>query len=339
MRRALVLSGAGHGALALWAVVGAWLSAPFAPVPAVTEVSLISGVEFAALAERPGAGPPAPGGTAPPRPAPDPDPDPAPVPQPQAASPATDLAPAPGDTALPAPRVAPRAAAPPEPSARRAPLPRTAAEPVPSAEAAETPERVAAAAPEAATRRIVTEATREGGAREIARAPLAAQRPRARPSVPIPVAQPEPAPQPQPQPAPDPLAGAIEDAFGTAGGGAVADAAADDPGPPLTQGERDALRLAVQQCWNVDVGSEAASVVVTVGMTMTREGLVAGNEVRLVAAEGGAPAAREAAFQAARRAVLRCQRQGREGYDLPPEKYDRWREIEIVFNPAEMRLR
>ena len=42
------------------------------------------------------------------------------------------------------------------------------------------------------------------------------------------------------------------------------------------------------------------------------------------------------AYEAARRAIIRC---GTNGFDLPQESYDRWRQIELVFNPEGMRLR
>ena len=45
---------------------------------------------------------------------------------------------------------------------------------------------------------------------------------------------------------------------------------------------------------------------------------------------------RELAFQAARRAILRCQETG---YSLPPDKYEQWKTIEMTFNPEQMRLR
>ena len=38
----------------------------------------------------------------------------------------------------------------------------------------------------------------------------------------------------------------------------------------------------------------------------------------------------------ARTAMLRC---GASGYDLPADKYDQWREVEITFDPSGMRLR
>ena len=42
------------------------------------------------------------------------------------------------------------------------------------------------------------------------------------------------------------------------------------------------------------------------------------------------------AFEAARRAIIRC---GSSGFDLPAEKYGHWRDIEMTFNPERMRIR
>jgi hypothetical protein len=94
----------------------------------------------------------------------------------------------------------------------------------------------------------------------------------------------------------------------------------------------------VQDCWVVDVGSQAANVTVTLSMQMDRNGHVVASSLRLLSSSGGSGAAVETAFQAARRAVLRCD-QMKGGYDLPIEKYDRWKEIEMTFNPEMMRLR
>ena len=40
--------------------------------------------------------------------------------------------------------------------------------------------------------------------------------------------------------------------------------------------------------------------------------------------------------EAARRAIIRC---GASGYNLPVEKYDQWRDIEMTFNPERMRIK
>ena len=50
----------------------------------------------------------------------------------------------------------------------------------------------------------------------------------------------------------------------------------------------------------------------------------------------GRRAAAKQAYEAARRAILRCQG---EGFPLPPEKYEQWRVVEMTFNPSEMVIR
>jgi hypothetical protein len=68
---------------------------------------------------------------------------------------------------------------------------------------------------------------------------------------------------------------------------------------------------------------------------LDRGGLVTG-EVRLISADGDQAEA-ATAFEAARRAILRCQSSG--GYQLPADKYDQWAEIVITFDPSGIRLR
>ncbi len=105
--------------------------------------------------------------------------------------------------------------------------------------------------------------------------------------------------------------------------------------PALSPGEVDALRAAVQRCWNVGaIDAEALKVVVTVGISMTRDGKP--ESLRLLGFSGGSEAAANIAFDTARRAILRC---GTEGYELPVDRYEQWREIEITFNPEKMRLK
>jgi hypothetical protein len=77
-------------------------------------------------------------------------------------------------------------------------------------------------------------------------------------------------------------------------------------------------------------------VTVVVGVSLTQDGRVADGSLRLLEGSGGSDGAIQTAFEAARRAILRC---GASGFDLPPEKYDQWRDIEMTFNPEGMRLR
>lgn len=256
-------------------------------------------------------------------PEPEPAPEPISEPAPISRAPETSLRPKP----RPAPRVAPEATPEPSPDAVTDPETRRAASPdAESPDVAET-QQEETAPPETATE-IVTEA-------EEPSAPSRSLRPKARPQR-VAAAEPTPPVAAEPEPEPeDETADAIAAALAAelAGGGA------GDPapsGPPLTGGERDALRLAVQDCWQVDVGSEAANVTVVVGMDMEPDGRVVTSSLRLIESSGGSGSAVEAAYSAARRAVLIC---GSNGYDLPADKYDHWREIEMVFNPAEMRTR
>lgn len=177
-----------------------------------------------------------------------------------------------------------------------------------------------ATAPEAATTEIITEAKAPPSG-----APDRSPRPRARPE----------------QPTPDPVQPPRDESVDTASvqsalTEALSQAAPTPSGPPLTSGETDAFRVSVQQCWVVDVGSEAANVTVTVAMAMEKDGKVDSGSIRLIASRGGSESATDTAFQAARRAILRCQK---DGYSLPVDKYDQWRDIEITFNPEDMRTR
>jgi hypothetical protein len=106
-------------------------------------------------------------------------------------------------------------------------------------------------------------------------------------------------------------------------------------GPPLTRGEKEGLRVAVSQCWNLGSAStDAMATTVVVLVSMSRGGQPDG--IRLLSSDGPNQTATNIAFEAARRAVIRC---GANGYNLPSDKYDQWREIEMTFNPENMRIK
>ena len=106
--------------------------------------------------------------------------------------------------------------------------------------------------------------------------------------------------------------------------------------PLMSASEKDGLRLSVQKCWVVDSGSRAANVRLTISMSMNPDGTAKRNSLKLKSSKGGSEGDVQTAFQAARRAILRCQKKG---YDLPEDKYDHWREIEVTFDPKNMRTR
>ena len=258
--------------------------------------------------------------------------------------PAPDQRPDPAPQPRQAPRVTPDPVAPPEPETRIDDQLREEVAPAPEADRARPDQD--ATSPEESTSEIVTESETDA-ATPGAAAPAQSLRPRGRPQQAVAQSAPSPAESPDESAADSSEAGpddtalqaALAEALGSGGAGSGAASqpgTGDAPaGPPLTRGERESLRVAVQNCWIVDVGSTAARVTVTVGVALDREGTVQG-PVRRISAEGGDARAQDTAFQAARRAVLRCQR---DGYDLPVEKYASWRNVELVFNPDGMRLR
>ncbi len=136
----------------------------------------------------------------------------------------------------------------------------------------------------------------------------------------------------------DAAAAAAADAIAALAADAVSDtpAAPDRPkGPQMSRGEKDALRVAVQQCWNTgSMSTEAQRTTVTVGVSMNSDGTPIVGTIKLISSSGGTSAAAAKAFEVARSAIIRC---GRNGYELPVEKYDHWREIEITFDPEQMR--
>lgn len=373
MNTGQIISGAGHLALIAWALFGGVFRSDPPPFE-VVEATMVSTEEFAALIARQSAPeavavvdtpePPAMGtevpdlasaADSPPQtaqpeandaPPPDAAPDvsqitpPAPtetaeeppvleVPQEDVAVLAPEVSPRPEPR--PAPRVAPEPVAPSEPDVKVDEVTRPDVTPDESADVVQEPSE--ASAPEEAATEIVTEAEKPKET-----APSTSLRPKPRPARPAAVAQAE---QPTEAPRPAPAApatdqNAVNAALAAALGGGQQ--TPDRPaGPPLTSGEKDALRVAVQRCWNVgSLSSEALATTVVVTVSMTEDGKPNGGSIRMLSASGGSDAAARQAFEAARRAIIRC---GANGFDLPIAKYDQWREIEMTFNPERMRIK
>lgn len=130
------------------------------------------------------------------------------------------------------------------------------------------------------------------------------------------------------------LADALNEDIPPEGAGAEGGGGRAETGPPLTQGERDGLRVAIQDCWNAGALSrEAAQVRVTIGFSMTPDGLPREGSVELLDSEGGSEQAVQQAFEVARRAIIRCGFQ-KDGYDLPSDKYERWRDVVVDFTAS-----
>ncbi len=361
MRIGWYISGAGHFALIVFILFGGLLVGDRIPEVTVSEVTVLSEAEYAALlppttapdvaTETSEVAPPV-EDEAPEAPSEDSAPEvttpeavdepetpdlpeltiPQPIPDavvednaPVIATPPTDIdgsSPIADGTPQPAPRVAPTPSIAPPPLAEAAPERVDEVAPDPEAPPEEVVEEEQPAAPPEASDRIVTEAEETP---ELA--PASSMRPRTRPARPVRQAE-----APAEQPAETATNDAIADAVAEANATPAPDA---QTGPPLTGGEIEAFTFAVSSCWVVDPGARSAGVKVTVSFSLDQSGKPVG-DVRQVGAVGGDAATQRAAYDAARRAILRC---GARGFPLPVEKYSQWSNIEMTFNPEGMQFR
>ncbi len=229
----------------------------------------------------------------------------------------------------PAPVVAPVPNEAPAPDAQVSEEVAQAAEQVPAETPVEEKPPVEAAAPQETGQVLQTEENKD--VTEISSSP----RPKLRPSKPKPAEQQVAAAEPAPAAVPDKptdeaaVAAALEQAMaGEASDTPAAGAGTAANGPPLTFGEKDALRADVQRCWNQGaISTDATRVVVTVRVQMAADGRPAGME--MLSATGGDDTATMIAYRTARSAIQRC---AGNGYRLPAEKYSQWKVIDMVFN-------
>jgi hypothetical protein len=97
----------------------------------------------------------------------------------------------------------------------------------------------------------------------------------------------------------------------------------------MTMNELDALRSRLASCWNIQLAPpDPSELRVKVKMFLDPDGSI--SQPPQVLEAGSSEFARSAA-ESALRAVRRCA-----PYNLPPEKYDSWREINVTFDPIEM---
>ncbi|MCV6825293.1 MULTISPECIES: energy transducer TonB [Halocynthiibacter] len=361
MRTGYYISGFGHALLILWVLFGGLFLRAREPVSVeTTQVSLISPEEFAQIAT-PSVAPDVDTEVEPPaQPEPDVPAEPEPV-QPEETAPEVPEQPeqiiaepteapeitevAPNPVVPDEPQIVPLA--PVAPEAVERPADRVAPEPVindtpeqpidvVTQEAAETAEDTPpdpveepveeTTVQEEASNKIVAEAIEP---------PKSSPRPPSRPERPQPVVeQPEEPEEPDQPEQQDDILAALNEANETP---APSEAPQPASGPPLTFGEKESLRVAVSQCWNVGaLSGEALRTTVVASLSVGRDGVPDATSVRMIDYSGGSKDAADRAFAAARRAIIMC---GSKGFNLPAEKYDHWKEIEITFDPVKMRNR
>lgn len=107
--------------------------------------------------------------------------------------------------------------------------------------------------------------------------------------------------------------------------------------PGLTMSEQAALTFQIARCWNLGaLSNKAMETRLVVAFDLDPSGRPRHDTIRLQSHDAPSEEVAGQAFRGARRAIIRC---GADGYDLPDEKYDHWRRIEIVFSPDDMRWR
>ena len=100
---------------------------------------------------------------------------------------------------------------------------------------------------------------------------------------------------------------------------------------PLTFSEIEQLKYTIKENWSIDPGSLSQEVKVTIYFSLKKNGTCDRKSIRVSEVVGGNKAAQEVAIRRAKIAVSTCDSKG---YKLPPEKYESWRDIEIVFDPT-----
>ncbi|WP_333816052.1 cell envelope biogenesis protein TolA [Tabrizicola sp.] len=372
-----VISAVGHLGVILWVLVGDWLfSADAAPEPIVMSVSTLTSAEFDALQaastptpseepapvkprSRPEPEPepavepepaPEPEPVPEPEPAPEPEPDPTPEPAPSDAvqadeeqlieSESTEIQPAPEAATIIAPDPVQ-----PESEAETSDTPEPAVSEDPAATEVVEQQPTEATVPEDTGDVTLTEANRDQTAETGMTTSL---RPRAKPSRPKP--QPEPAAE-EPrresaqlnvQPVDD---SATQDAIDALLGEAAEEPVAetgnsggqDRPkGPPLTGGEMGNISSAIARKWNLGASStDAMSSMIVVRVSFSSDGKPV--DFQLIESNGPNQTGIDKLYETARRAVNRAHADG--GLPLPPDKYDTWRVLDLVFDANGMRAR
>jgi hypothetical protein len=131
----------------------------------------------------------------------------------------------------------------------------------------------------------------------------------------------------------DPVALALEEALNAPG--PETEIPSSTSGLQMTSGEKNAIKRHLKPCWIPDLGSLSADIVVTLRWKMSPDGKLVAGSLRVIDSEDGGGNALRSAVQIAKSTVFRCG--NKMGANLPPEKYDEWQEIEVRFDPSEMR--
>lgn len=111
--------------------------------------------------------------------------------------------------------------------------------------------------------------------------------------------------------------------------------ALSDEGALIPSSISEGLRRAIRDCWNVGALSTAGMrTVLTIGFSLDIDGSLRRETIKLVDAQSESEIATSRAFEAARRAII-CGLAA--NLEFPTESYSSWQNIEMRFDPEQMR--
>jgi type IV secretory pathway VirB10-like protein len=103
---------------------------------------------------------------------------------------------------------------------------------------------------------------------------------------------------------------------------------------PLSISEKDAIKSQFIQCWRVPIGArDAATLAARVAVSLNQDGSV---QQAMLAADQLSRYQSDRAFRAAADAAIRAVWKCNPIQNMPIDKYNSWKEIELNFDPSEM---
>lgn len=107
-----------------------------------------------------------------------------------------------------------------------------------------------------------------------------------------------------------------------------------DASLPMSMSEKDAIMSQLAHCWSPPAGAKnAKDLVVVVNAEFSADGSYIKSEI---AAESRSRYASDSFFRSAADAALRAVRQCSPLKNLPPEKYENWKTMDLYFDPQYM---
>jgi hypothetical protein len=107
-----------------------------------------------------------------------------------------------------------------------------------------------------------------------------------------------------------------------------------NPALPLSLSEKDAIKGQISKCWNVPAGAKDAQDLIIVLRAQYQKD---GSLINVALADKSKSRyASDSFFRAAADSAIRAVRMCTPLHNLPPDKYETWRDMEMTFDPKEM---